>query len=391
MNKPGVREIGWLGLASAFAFAFAACGRAPSSPVAAPSAPAVERPRPADAPTPVPAVESPAAEVPTAEAPAAEVPALLREPLRFDVRDEARAAATDAAVRRAWPFLRDLDPDPVRLRDQLKMKGHKHFTEYLSAMRLLAAWARTPEVADAARARGIEVLERYAKGPGFHNLAQADDARLDEDSMSYLRGCLYAEQLGWDTKAWRAEIATILPRLRGHIQTRGTDQRMAFAFLFEALGLPGGESLAALQPLGAIATQRSFESLVAHPENAYDFTHEVFALTWRGRRPLLARSEVERTYARKMAYTLLHIHATEKLHDSAAELLLNRIWLGEAPDPQILFARQLLLDGQREDGSIGFHTESLIREKTGNPVYEVRYGGYLHTTMVALWALMASS
>lgn len=323
--------------------------------------------------------------------PAPEVPAALREPLRFDVVDPPRGDETDAAVRRAWPFFAALDPDPIRLRDQLKMKGHKHFTEYLGAMRLLAAWQRTPEVSTAAQARGREVLDRYARGEAFHDLGQADEARLIEDSMSYLRGCLYAEQLGWDTKAWRAEIARILPRLQGHIRTRGTDQRMAFAFLFEALGLPGGESLAELQPLGAIATQRSLESLVARPENAYDFTHEVFALTWRGRRPLVARSDLERTYARKMAYTLLHVHATEKLHDSAAELLLNRVWLGDPPDPQMAFARRVLLDGQRDDGSIGFHTESLIREKTGNPVYEVRYGGYLHTTMVALWALMASS
>ena len=343
-------------------------------------------------PTTQPSTPQQAAPAPAADlGPAPAVPEPLREPLRFIVRDPALAAATDAAVRRAWPFFAALDPDPIRLRDELKMKGHKHFTEYLGAMRLLAAWERTPEIAAQARKRGVEVLDRYAKGPGFHDLAQADEARLLEDSMSYLRGCLYAEQLGWDTKAWRAEIAGILPRLRDHIRTRCTDQRMAFAFLFEALGLPGGESLAELQPLGAIATQRSFESFVARPENAYDFTHEVFALTWRGRRPLLARGDVELAYARKMAYTLLHVHATEKLHDSAAELVLNRVWLGDPPDPQMLFARQLLLDGQREDGSIGFHTESLIRQKTGNAAYEVRYGGYLHTTMVALWALMASS
>lgn len=311
-------------------------------------------------------------------------------PLAFAPRDAACVAETTAAARRAFAFAKSLDVDPKRLRDELDMLGKKHLTEMLGLMRLLAAWPGDPELANAARDFGRALLDRVAVGAEFHDLGRVDDHRFDEDSMSYLRACWYAEALGWETKTWRDAIAAIQPRLDESLSRRGVDQRMSFTLLYAALGLPGGEDLNNVFRASAIAALRDFRYWVQRPGNAYELTHELFGGTWRGRRPLPARTALQLRYAKKASYTLLHVHLTEKNHDPAAELVLGRRYLGEKMDDQLRFARRFLLDGQNGDGSFGFHTESLIREQKGNPRYDVKIGGNLHTTLVALWALMAT-
>jgi hypothetical protein len=228
-----------------------------------------------------------------------------------------------------------------------------------------------------------------ARGPSFHDLASLDDATFDEDSMSYVRGCWYASELGWDTTEWRAAIAAILPRLNASLPRRGVHQRLSFSLLYAALGLTFEEDFDALFQKTGIATLRDFRYWVSEPGMGYDFTHEIFGGTWRGRRPLPVANVAQRRYAERATYMLMHVHLTEKNHDLVAELAMDRLYLGAAFDDQLRFAADLLLAGQNPDGSFGFHTEELIRQQKGNPKYDVKIGGNLHTTLVSLWALMA--
>lgn len=362
------------------------------APTAAQAAPTQQPSAPQPVPTPPAGTGGPTANAAVLAAQELPLPAEPTSvtPLAFAPRDAACVAETTAAARRAFAFAKTLDVDPKRLRDELDMQGKKHLTEMLGLMRLLAAWPGDPALAAEARAFGKALLDRVAVGPEFHDLGRVDDNRFDEDSMSYLRACWYAEALGWETKTWRDAIAAIQPRLDESLGRRGVDQRMSFTLLYAALGLPGGEDLNNVFRASAIASLRDFRYWVQKPGNAYELTHELFGGTWRGRRPLPARSALQLRYAKKASYTLLHVHLTEKNHDPAAELVLGRRYLGEKMDDQLRFARRFLLDGQNADGSFGFHTESLIREQKGNPRYDVKIGGNLHTTLVALWALMAT-
>lgn len=381
------------------------CGRAPSP---APAAPAGEAPTPPTAPAaandPAAPNAPPAAEagapgaVPAGAAEAADLGAVPTavdadpaSPLELRPDDAARMAETTEVARKAMVFLRTLDPEPARLRREHGMLGHKHHTEYLAALHLIAAWPGDPKLAAEARAMADALLRRTASQAAFHDMAAADDQLFFRESMSYLSGCHYARLLGHDLPLWKTGIAAIQERLDRHLATRGVDQRMSFAMMYKSLQLPGGDDMLALYPQSLFTRQPDFSELVQSPGKAYELTHEVFALTLRGRRLLPVRDERDLRWARRTAYGLLHAHATEKLHDSAAELLLTRVWLGDAFDPQMAFTRKVLIEGQRPDGSIGFHTESLIRAEKGNPKYDIRHGAYLHTTMIALWALMASS
>jgi hypothetical protein len=315
------------------------------------------------------------------------------QPVSAEPNNHAALGADAVAALRFTPPAADacaLDVDPVRLRTELDMQGKKHFTELLGLLRVLAAWPADPALAAQARAAAHRVLDQYARGPTFHDLATADDDRFDEDSMSYLRGCWYAQELGWDTREWRAAIDVVVPRVIERLPRRGIDQRMSFTLIFAALGLAEAESVQALYAQGAVANHRPFAYWVASPQRAYELTHEIFGLTWRGRRRPPYRDPIDERYAKKAVYTLLHVHLTEKNHDPAAELVLNRVQLGDANDEQLNFARHFLAEGQNADGSFGFHTAVLIREQKGNPRYDVAIGGNLHTTLVSLWALMAT-
>ena len=303
---------------------------------------------------------------------------------------EAVAVVTPVLVK-AWAWAKQLDPNPVRLRAELNMSGKKHFVEYLALLRLIAGWPGTPkEVKAAVIARAHEVL-KWTDEAAYHDMGEVDDGRFRNQSMSYLRAAVLADEFGWDTAPYRAQIKRISQRLTAHLAARGIDQQMSFAVLYKKLGLSGAVPRAELYPRSRIARLTNFKYWVSHPKKVYDFTHEVFAMTGRGARRFPFTRPIEAKYARKVAHTLLHIHMTEKNHDGVAELLVNRVLLGDKPDPQFGVARKFLISGQDAQGRFGIYDQAEIRQAFKRPHYDVNYGGHLHTTMVALWALMLTS
>ncbi len=301
-----------------------------------------------------------------------------------------RRGETNAALTKAWTWAKSLRPHPVEMREKLKMSGKKHLVEYLALLRLVAAWPDQPALSKAAVARAHEVLA-WTDSDAFHDMARVDDGRFRNESMSYLRCALLAREFGWDIRPYMAHIHSVLPRLVAHLPSRGVDQQMSFADLFAALGLSGSTPRQALYPRSRIAQLTPFKHWVSHPKQVYEFTHEVFAMTGRGARPFPFRRPIEQRYARKVAHTLLHIHMTEKNHDGVAELLVNRVLLADAKDAQVPVARRFLLAGQDAKGRFGHYDQAEVRHAFNSTTYDVELGGYLHTTMVALWALMLTS
>jgi hypothetical protein len=270
------------------------------------------------------------------------------------------------------------------------MKGVKHFVEYLDLLLLAATWPDDATLSAAARARALDVL-RVADEDAYHNLAAADPQRFKEDNMSYLRACWLARELGKDISRYRGEIEKVLPRLHQSLPGRGIDQRLGFALLLAELGLPPPETEADVYPLTCIARRLPLSYYLESGDRPYDITHEIFALTSRGSRPFTFPSAADERYARETVRSLLAIFMKQGNVDLAAEFLVNLAQLGEADTPLGREAREFIFRGQNPDGSFGAYDQAAAVVIKGNPRYDVRVGAYLHTTMVAIWALVSTA
>ena len=296
----------------------------------------------------------------------------------------------DDAIRRAMRWMTTIDVDPVRLRREKGMKGIKHLVEYLDSHLLAYQWSDDPETVRIARERILDSL-RVTDEDAYHNLASVDARRFRQDSMSYLRACWIAEQLGKDTSRYRLEINRILPKLHAHLSTRGVDQRMGFALLFSQLDLPRPETEEQIYPESLIARHAPTSYYFSSPDRPYDITHEVFAMTGHGARPFPFPAAEDERYAKRTVKELLRHHVRETNLDLAAEFLVTVVQLGEADSAIARQAREFIFRGQNEDGSFGSYAREGAVMRRRNPRYDVRIGGNLHTTMVCIWALIETS
>lgn len=311
-------------------------------------------------------------------------------PASEDPRPPTAVATPDPlepVLRQALSWAVGLRVTPRRIRDELGMKGVKHFVEYLDLLYHIHRHAPDAPLAVEARARAHEALGAVGQAD-YHQLATVDERRFRQDSMSYLRACRLAEVFGWDTERYRREIAGVLPRIVAHLPSRGVDQRMGFALLFEQLGLPVVEPLAAIYPGSLIARRVPLEYYWVSADRPYDITHEVFAMTKRGTRAFPFSDAADGNYARQTVRALLEESLRRGQIDIAAELLTNLAYLGETSTPLARVARDRILRTQNPDGSFGQYDETAARRLKGNPLYDVRIGGNLHTTMVVVWALV---
>jgi hypothetical protein len=300
------------------------------------------------------------------------------------------AARVSAALARAVAWAGALDLDPIKLREERGMKGIKHFVEYLDLLHLAYQWPADPALSAAARARAVEVLA-VTDAPAYHSLGAADDQRFREDSMSYLRACMLAERFGKDTARYRGEIEELLPRLYGHLSSRGVDQRMGFALLLGQLELPRTEAEGEVYPESLIARRAPLSYYAGGRDRPYDITHEIFAMTWRGARALPFPDKGDARYAEETVSALLTAALERGDLDLGAELLVNLAELGRADSELARKARAWILDSQNADGSWGRYEEEARQLAETRPRYSVPIGGYLHTTMVCAWALVVTS
>lgn len=291
------------------------------------------------------------------------------------------------ALRRAVEWSAALDVHPIRLRKERGMKGVKHFVEMLDLLYLAYRRKEDADLSATARSRALDVL-RVTDEDAYHDLGAADPKRLREDSMSYLRACWLAGQFGKDTARYRREIEKVLPAIYQHLPTRGVDQRMGFAVLFGQLGLAAPEVLEKIYPESLIARHMPFAYFSVSPDRPYDITHEIFALTERGASAFKFPSADDGRYAKETVRQLLRDSMRKQNLDLAGEFLVNLAELGEGGTDLAREARDYVFRGQNDDGSFGKYDPEAAKVAKGNPLYDSRIGGNLHTAMVCLWSLV---
>lgn len=296
----------------------------------------------------------------------------------------------EAVVRRAVAWAGGLDVDPMRVRDELGMKGVKHFVEYLSLLHQAHRMDETSAFGKEVQTRAVEVL-RVVELDGYHVLSNVDDRRFRQDSMSYLRAALLAKRFGVSSARYRRELEAVLGRLKRALPTRGVDQRMGFAFLLAELGFDAPETRESIYPESLIARQVPLAYYLVSPDRPYDITHEIFAMTGRGTRPFPFPRPQDQDYARRTVEALLSRSLKTANLDLAAEFLVNLAYLGQASSPLAEQAREFIFRGQNPDGSFARYDAARARQAKGNPRYDVRIGGNLHTTMVCIWALIETA
>lgn len=312
----------------------------------------------------------------------------------FAPKDPTRIAETSEAAKRALAWVKPLDVTPWKLRDK-GMKGLKHFVEKVQLLRYLAEWPGQggPDdvaIADEARALAVATLH-LVTDERFHTLKTAEDRRFREDSMSYLRALWLAERFGYDRAPLHAHVAPMLPRFAADARRRGFDQRMAIAFLLTELGHAHHETPEDVFASSRIGSKIAPQYWQQHPSNSYDLTHEIFAMTHRGARPFPFQDPSQAKYAAFMVKSLLGAHMKMNNPDIAAELLINHVQLKLAPGEAVAAGRAFVLKSQNKDGTFGSYDEAALRKRKSNPNYTAAVGGFLHTTMVCVWALMETS
>lgn len=283
------------------------------------------------------------------------------------------------AIARARRWLDALQVDPIALR-AAGIKGKKKLVEALGAYATLhAAATAADKPALLARFEQIAAITADAR---YHDMTSLDDRTFKQDATSYLRAAYLMDQLGLDTKRYREEIAKIKARLDGHMQKRGSHQKMVFHQYYAHFGLKEPFDLAAGFKTGVIASRLD---AYAYRNNGkvYDLTHEIFVPYHFGAKLDVAYfNQEDERYLRRTLAILTSYYIMRRNADLLAELLSCLRYLKLTDLTVYRDGLQHLLAMQRENGTWGRY--EFYRKRYGAFVDQ---GFYLHTTLVAVKAL----
>jgi hypothetical protein len=226
----------------------------------------------------------------------------------------------------------------------------------------------------------VRELAAHTRRPEYHNLREAPEKELIENSMSYLRVLRLLEDLGVETGEYRSKLALALPRLDTHMVKRGPWQRAMFREYYRHFGLPLPPVLQGAVETGSVLERRP-QSLSR--QDAYRLTHQVFVAYDYGR-----RREQKGLSDRDLAYLRVALPATAQTCmemrnlDLLGEVVSCMRYLGWCEAGVCRRAVDDLLSSQNENGTWGDYEQ-----------YRAEFGpyldqhAYLHTTVVCLSAL----
>ena len=284
------------------------------------------------------------------------------------------------ALDRAASWLDTLSVDCATLRAH-GVKGRKKLAEILDAELELSRDRPTERARIDARVRALtaQTLE-----PEYHDLAHVSEQELREDGMSYLRVAWLMDSLGLDTRDYRRAITTELPRLEAQLASRGVWQRAEFERYFMAFGFDPVAPIAPAALAGGVIARRL--ALDAYDlDRAYDLTHEVF-LRCEDPAGMPARwGSGDLAYLGRTLPELARRALARGSLDIEAELLTALVETGGGGDPVVDEGVRALITAQNPDGSWGSYQRDRVRYGTW-----VEQREYLHTTMVAIEALVAA-
>jgi hypothetical protein len=284
----------------------------------------------------------------------------------------------------AWSWLDELEIDPVALVER-GHKGKKKLGEALTAYLYLLRYAKDPDERQRIADR-VDELVRHTDRTAYHDMLENDLSAFNENSMSYFRVAWLLDQLGRDTAAYRGHLEAIRPRLEATLAKRTPAARAQFASYYTYLGW---ETPALLQAASQASLVDQRLPLVRYRRGSgYALAHEVAsAHRFRVDGALAAFDAEDRAYLRNVLPKLsirfssgkqANVDLIAELSSAMAALDLRRL-------PAYRTGIQFLVRRQNADGSWGAYEPG--RARLGD---DVEINLYLHTTMVALRALLQS-
>jgi hypothetical protein len=287
----------------------------------------------------------------------------------------------EQTVGTARQWLDRLAVDPFDLRAH-GIKGKKKLAEILDTYFRLYSVAK-PEDKQNILTR-VKSLTVVAGQTNYHDMLGINDLEFKQDATSYLRVAYLMERFGLDTKFYRTQIQDVHSRLNAHMPSRGVDQRMAFHWYYEHFGLKEPFQLESAFQTGLITSRKPADWLKENPMEAYNLTHEVF-VPYKFGENLNADffNSDDKAYLRGILEKMIPWYIQTKEIDLLAEFILCAAYLKATDLPAYRDGVSFLLESQNANGSWGKYEEH--RPAMGDYVEQ---GLYLHTTMVALDALI---
>lgn len=289
----------------------------------------------------------------------------------------------EKTVTRAKQWLNKLEVDPIELRAH-GVKGKKKLAEILDCYLRLYGAAGTEERQNI-MAR-VKALCAVTYQTNYHDMLTINDLEFKQDATSYLRVAYLMERLGLDAVFYREQIMKVHPRLNAHMRARGVDQRMAFHWYYEYFGLKEPFPLESAFQSGLIASRKQADWFKENNMEAYNLTHEVF-VPYKFGENLNADffTAEDKNYLRGILENIIPWSIQKKEIDLLAEFILCAVYLKATDLPAYWDGLRFILETQNGNGSWGRYEEQ--RPLMGDYVDQ---GLYLHTTMVALDALVCA-
>jgi len=285
------------------------------------------------------------------------------------------------AAARARQWLDRLAVDPIELRSH-GIKGKKKLAEILDSYARLYSVTKLEDKQNIMTR--VKTLCAVTSQTNYHDLLTINDLEFKQDATSYMRVAYLMERLGLDTKHYRAQIQKVHPRLNEHMVSRGVDQRMAFHWYYEFFGLKEPFPLESAFQTGLITSRKPVDWFKQNPMEAYNLTHEVF-VPYKFGENLNADffTPDDKNFLRGILENMIPWYIQKKEVDLLAEFILCAAYLKATDLSAYRDGLNFLLESQNANGSWGQYEQH--RPAMGDYVEQ---GLYLHTTMVALDALV---
>lgn len=290
---------------------------------------------------------------------------------------------------RAW--FDNLEVDSVELLKH-RIKGKKKVAEILGVYMHFQNHTKDPqEIAHIADR--VKRIAAQTAGPDYHNMSTCNERELIQNSMSYFRVMWLMREFGLDISSYLEEVRKVKLRMDEHFKKRGPWQRAMFAEYYGRFGLQkppillnvtGMKKGVIARRLPADRSDSSHTGVEWSTQDHYDLTHEVFVAFNYGLEPTQTRFDADDlAYTRKVLPVLVQRCVRKNNPDLLAELLSCMTYLGWQSEPAYREGVNFLLDVQNADGTWGEYEE--FRKEYGKYLDQ---HGYLHTTMVAMRALL---
>jgi hypothetical protein len=106
---------------------------------------------------------------------------------------------------RTLAWVETLDVNPIKLRDEMEIKGKKKFVELLDVY--LGLYQTTDNISNKEKYKStVENLTQITYNESYHDLNEVPEQQLREDSTSYLRAWYIMRELGLDTIYYEEDI-----------------------------------------------------------------------------------------------------------------------------------------------------------------------------------------